>query len=238
MNLNRVSVIQFLINKYNYKNYLEIGVHMGKSFLPIKCKKKIGVDPEFKISINEKRRWLFKNFSNRNNVYFEMKSDDFFLEKRNFFENFGKVDIVLVDGLHTFRATLNDTLNSIKILSGNGVIICHDCFPPHEAAAIIAEDVTAATRKGIRLPDWTGEWCGDSWKCIAYLLKKYPTQLKVQVLDVDYGLGIIKVLENDNLDLKIDEKIFSEIDSLTYTDLVKNHQNLVNLVNKEMYKQI
>lgn len=52
--VDRISLINYLINKYNFSTYLEIGVQKGKSFFPIKCKKKIGVDPYLKIDNKEK----------------------------------------------------------------------------------------------------------------------------------------------------------------------------------------
>ena len=44
--MKRTDIIQSLINKTSAENYLEIGVSAGENFRDIKCKNKVGVDPE------------------------------------------------------------------------------------------------------------------------------------------------------------------------------------------------
>ena len=80
--MDRISVNQYLINKYDYNTYLEIGVQRGLSFLPIRCKKKVAVDPMFLISWKDKIKWNYKNFCNLKNSYFETTSDDFFFHSK------------------------------------------------------------------------------------------------------------------------------------------------------------
>ena len=61
---NRIDLIQKMINKLNAKIYLEIGVFNGFSFLNVKCQKKIGVDPIFKINTTKKIESFFNNLTN------------------------------------------------------------------------------------------------------------------------------------------------------------------------------
>ena len=44
-NIYRWDLIQHIINKYNFQNYLEIGCDKDQSFSKIKIKNKVGVDP-------------------------------------------------------------------------------------------------------------------------------------------------------------------------------------------------
>lgn len=229
--MNRVILIQLLIKKYGYSNYLEIGTQEGKSFFPIRCRKKTAVDPYFKISNKERIKWILKNPYNLRAQFFELTSDNFFLTKKKFLNQNRKLDIALIDGLHTFSATLNDVLNCLKFLQKNGTIIMHDCFPPHKAAAIEAESESEAEKKGKDFPSWTGEWCGDSWKAIAYLRKNYPGKIEAYVLDMDYGLGIVKIVDSD-LNLKIDQELYKKIESLTYEDLLSDPEKWIGLRDK------
>ncbi len=101
---SRTEIIQKIINKKNYKNYLEIGCDNDENFSQINIENKIGVDP-------------LKGGTLR------MTSDDFFKEnKKNF-------DIIFLDGLHTYEQTIQDIDNSLKCINKDGVILIHDCLP-------------------------------------------------------------------------------------------------------------
>ena len=101
---SRFEIIQKIIDKKKYENYLEIGCDQDSNFSKIKIKNKIGVDP----------------LSGGN---LKMKSDDFFIQNKIIF------DCIFVDGLHTYEQVREDILNSIKFLDPSGVIIVHDCLP-------------------------------------------------------------------------------------------------------------
>ena len=101
---SRTEIIQKIIDRKNYKDYLEIGCDNDENFSKINVQNKIGVDP-------------LKGGTLR------MTSDDFF--KKNEI-NF---DVVFLDGLHTYEQTIKDINNSLKFLKKNGVILIHDCLP-------------------------------------------------------------------------------------------------------------
>jgi len=100
----RWDLIDYLIKKYDYKDYLEIGCDRDQLFSRIKLENKIGVDP----------------YSGGN---VRKTSDDFFLENNKTF------DLVFIDGLHTYAQVKKDILNSVKFLNINGIILVHDCLP-------------------------------------------------------------------------------------------------------------
>jgi len=100
----RWDLIDYLIKKYDYKDYLEIGCDRDQLFSRVNLENKIGVDP----------------YSGGN---IRKTSDDFFINNNKTF------DLVFIDGLHTYTQVKKDILNSIKFLNTNGIILVHDCLP-------------------------------------------------------------------------------------------------------------
>ena len=103
-NFYRWDLIEYLIKKNNYKNYLEIGCDKNQLFSKVNINNKIGVDP---VSGGNVRK----------------TSDDFFKENKSGF------DIVFIDGLHTYEQVKKDILNSVNCLLDEGIILVHDCMP-------------------------------------------------------------------------------------------------------------
>ena len=104
LNYYRWDLIEYLIKKNNYSDYLEIGCDQDQLFSKVKIKNKTGVDP-----------------SNGGNV--KKTSDDFFKDNKD------KFDIVFIDGLHIYDQVKRDILNSVDCLKENGIILVHDCMP-------------------------------------------------------------------------------------------------------------
>ncbi len=103
-NFDRVDLINYLINKHNYTDYLEIGCDKDQLFSKINLKNKVGVDPVSGGNVRE-------------------TSDEFFLK------NSKKFDIIFIDGLHVYKQVKKDIINSIKFLKEKGIILVHDCMP-------------------------------------------------------------------------------------------------------------
>lgn len=231
--MNRIELIGKIIEDKKSSTYLEIGIYRGASFFPVKCKNKIAVDPYMKISWKGKIVRIFQNPYNFRNRYFEITSDKFFESKaQRIFKKTG-VDIVLIDGLHTFEASLKDVLNSLKYLNSNGTIIMHDCYPPHKAAATPAASFQDAKQKNIK--GWTGQWCGDVWKTIVYLKEKYPHNLVVCVLNSDFGLGVINIISPIESELEIDKDLFQKVNSLEYESVFANPHKALGLKEPQEY---
>jgi hypothetical protein len=227
--MNRVTVVQKIIDNTKAKTYLEIGVLAGDTFLRIKIKNKWGVDPNFEIESLKKIRYYFKNPFNIFSEYFNMDSDTFFAKEDARLAGCG-VDVALIDGLHTFSQSLKDVENTLKYLNENGVIILHDCNPSSEAAAIPAQSISEVQK--INPPGFNGVWNGDVWKTIAYL-RVTRKDLRVFVLDCDFGLGIITKEAPENM-LKYSAE---EVRKLSYRDLSKDRQSLLNLKDVSYFKE-
>ena len=101
---SRTAIIQEIINKKNYKSYLEVGCDNDENFSKIQIESKIGIDP-------------LKGGTLR------MTSDEFFINNHQSF------DIIFLDGLHTYEQTIKDIDNGLRFLNTNGVILIHDCLP-------------------------------------------------------------------------------------------------------------
>ena len=100
----RLSIVQEIINKKNYENYLEIGCFDNELFNHINCKKKVGVDPVSGGTIRD-------------------TSDNFFKTNNE------KFDCIFIDGLHKYSQVKKDIQNSLNFLNNDGIILLHDCLP-------------------------------------------------------------------------------------------------------------
>lgn len=218
--MNRTEVIQRILDRKNAPAYLEIGAGDGGNFFRIRARQKVVVDPRFTFSKLNRIRWNIQNLDNVGATYCECTSDGYFSTVSSAL----RFDVVFIDGLHTYAQSLRDVLNSLKALNENGIILLHDCNPPHPSAAHPA--ISSQHAAELKPSGWTGEWCGDVWKTICFLRNK-RTDLNVFVLDCDYGIGIVtKGKPEAPLDLG------KEPDALTYEDLARDRTNFLNLKNE------
>jgi|694.fasta_scaffold05187_7 hypothetical protein len=111
MEKKRDQVINFLIDLFKYKDYLEIGIQYRQCWDYINCENKTGVEP---IHIHEDDRIL------------HMNSDQFFEKNLKLF------DIVFIDGDHNYEQVIKDIRNAKKFLKNGGSIVLHDSNPPDE----------------------------------------------------------------------------------------------------------
>lgn len=159
----RVDLINFLIKKYQYINYLEIGVRDGSTFRQIKAPHKDGVDPGIECN-------------NPPEVNYPITSNDFFNLIKDHPEI--KYDIIFIDGLHLWEQVDKDINNSLKHLTDNGTIILHDCNPLKKEHQV---------RKFIPGTCWNG----DVWKAILKHRIENPN-IQITTINTDHGLGIIQ----------------------------------------------
>lgn len=169
--MNRTELINKLIRKNKYSSYLEIGLDSGSNYLEIQCAEKESVDPFFPEDHNGwdmgMKNGLPPHIARL--LTYRMTSDDFFNKCDR------KYDIIFIDGLHTEEQVGKDIVNSLRHLNEGGIIVVHDCLPQSEAAQ--------------RVPRIQSEWNGDVWKAIVELTKE---GLGIEVVDCDYGVGLIK----------------------------------------------
>jgi len=108
-------LLNALIEKYNLKSYLELGVQTPEqNFDKINVRHKVGVDPE----VTAPR-------------VFTGTSDNFFSWNT---ENY---DLIFIDGLHHADQVKRDFENSLRCLTDNGFIVIHDVLPENEAGTLV-----------------------------------------------------------------------------------------------------
>lgn len=227
--MNRIELIQKLVDAKGYKRYLEIGVLRGECFLNLTgLKTMIAVDPNFLIGRKKRISLFLENFYGRRTLFIRKESDHFFKNHTSLLKK--GIDIALIDGLHTYEQAYTDVMNTLKYLSPGGIIVMHDCFPPHEAASVKAASYEDAIK--MEPEGWNGEWCGDVWKAIVRMRSEH-SDLDASVINADFGLGIVRAKRPDYNMLNLSE---SEIDRLSYGDLISNKRELVGLTEVEVIR--
>jgi hypothetical protein len=143
---------------------------------------------------------------------YKMESDEFFNHHIK-----EKYDIVFVDGLHIFEQVHRDIMNSLDNLNDGGIIVVHDCNP-----------VTEITQRRNRANP--GAWHGDVWKSIVKLRVENP-DLEVYTVDTDEGCGIIRVGNQELLEVNDKEDVYD----FNYLD--SNRELALNLISVNEFKE-
>jgi hypothetical protein len=214
--MNRLTVIQTLIDQKKLKNYLEIGVFNGHVFFRVKTGSKIAVDPQFRFDTSRKIGKLFVNPYNLVNRYFEKTSDDFFRDDAPGLFEEKMIQISLVDGMHEYAYALKDVENILNYMTDDAVIVLHDCNPATKEMAISFDEWKAI--------DYNSKWNGDVWKAILHL-RSLRSDVTAFVLDCDFGLGVVVKKKNDH-PLPFTK---ADIDRFTYEDLAANRETWLGL---------
>jgi len=205
--MERYDIINFLIEKYSFENYLEIGVRNPEEcFNRILCRVKHSVDPGCE--------------SENNLAEYKYTSDSFFrlLENGELnLPNLYKWDIIFIDGLHISDQVERDVLNSLNHLSEDGFVILHDCNPPELWLA----------REDYLINGVAEGWNGTVWKVI-YKLRATRPDLFVCTVDTDWGIGIIK--RGNQRCCEFDNSFYE------YRKFEKDRKNNLNLISVEEFK--
>lgn len=158
----RWDVINFLIAKYGYKTYLEVGVRRNACFDKVKAPIKHGVDPFCEAT-------------------FKMTSDEFFESKPNTY------DIIFIDGWHSEEQADKDIIGALSRLNLGGTIALHDTEPFKESAA--QNEPPGIVIRGAYGGE--GGWNGGVWRSFVKLRCSKP-HLYMCVIRCDCGIGIIR----------------------------------------------
>lgn len=176
----RWDVINHLIEKNNYKTYLEIGYFQGWSFDNVICQQKEAVDPNpLKNEAQAAAPYTALLAASTTSYAYlhKLTSDMFFLRQ----PMDSKWDIIFIDGLHEAKQVTKDIENSLKHLSPKGTIVLHDCNPPKYEHTTTGID---------------GCWTGDAYKALlrfrGYNNSQYPNPYHIYTIDTDWGIGIIQ----------------------------------------------
>ena len=172
--MDHVDIINYLIEKYNYKTYLEIGLGTAGNYIRVNCQYKECVDPyNHYLDANEEE--AVNRFIEENILTYKMTSDELF----DSIDKTKKWDLIFIDGLHIEEQVDKDIINSLKHLNKGGRIVIHDCLPE-------CEEHQTEIYEG-------GTWNGTTWKSIPKLALM---GIEYMVIDTDYGCGIVEYKEN------------------------------------------
>lgn len=179
--LTRMQLIQYAIDTLGARTYLEIGVDEGLPFSVVRAPIKIGVDPI------PAQPLVQTELQRQGSSYFAITSDEFFDQHAPKVLATG-VDVVFVDGLHTYQQTYRDIRNALRFLNPGGVVLVHDCLPASADEARVASSYEEVRR--LNGPGWSGAWTGDGWKAIV-AVRSGHTPAQACVLNCDHGVGVI-----------------------------------------------
>ncbi len=160
--VKRFHIINYLIEKYRFKRYLEIGVFTGENIRQIKVEFKEGLDPGAEGVILPE-------------VNYPITSDQFFELIKDYPEM--KYDIIFIDGLHEYSQVRKDIQNCLKHVRPNGFVLLHDCNPASYESQLPERKTVA--------------WNGDVWRAIVQFRANNP-HFESGVIDTDFGVGFIK----------------------------------------------
>lgn len=161
---NHTQLLNYLVEKYNLKSYLEIGVqNPANNFYKIKAEIKFGVDPEIQPKVD---------LANCTSDEFFEKIMPLMIEKHGR-EQF--IDICFIDGLHHADQVKRDFENSLRCLNDGGFIVLHDTLPEDEEGSLV--------------PRQTKQWWGDVYK-FAFKLNEYDG-IKFKTVNMDCGCTVV-----------------------------------------------
>lgn len=134
-------------------------------------------------------------------VSFAGTSDEFFEHNTESF------DLIFIDGLHHHGQAYKDALNALDSMNVGGTVVMHDCLPPTKDAQEVPQDGRFI-------------WTGDVWR--AYLQLREIKELYMEVIDTDFGVGIIQQGEQ----VPLPPYTYRD---MTYEAFIENKAGLLNL---------
>lgn len=205
-------VIAYFYNKYNPTNVLFIRTPTTGAWFDNLLLKQKKIDRIlYKTNIKTKTI-CHKSTKILNNS--DLKS---YIELKN-----KKYDLIGLDGFHTYTQSKLDLELLSSFLSDDGIIICHDCFPPH---------VDWANSEYV-----SGNWCGQSYLAFIEFSYNHP-EFFYCLINSDTGIGIIskKMIETFSHDFNRENqlKLINLINKGTvepYEFFKQNCSNLMNII--------
>jgi hypothetical protein len=151
--------------------------------------------------------------------FYQLTSDVFFAGAADMLARTG-IDVAFVDGLHEWRQAVRDVEACLAHLNEGGVVVMHDCLPTKAIYATPADQLETARQS----PEWDGTWTGDVWKAAVWL-RASRDDLRVCVLDCDWGLGLITRGTPESMLAYTD----AEIAAMSFDDFRARRTEILNL---------
>lgn len=203
--MNRIDIINYLIEQNGYESYLEIGVDTGECYKKVECKEKYCVDP---YESGDNGVYLYpQDVQVPEFLTWRMTSDELFASTDQ------KFDIIFIDGMHTEEFAGRDIINGLKHLNPGGKIVVHDCIPINYEAQLVPQQKP-------------GGWNGNVWKAITMLKLK---GIEFSTVNTDQGCCVIDYFDNP------ETLTFLDKSPLEYWDLLCNIYSLLNVITPEHF---
>lgn len=190
--MGRHAFLRELHERLRPRNYLEIGVNLGRSLGAASCPS-VGVDPGYRITAD---------ITCPVRLY-RTTSDDYF-ESNDPRDVFGgqPVDLAFIDGMHLSEFVYRDFVNVERVCGPASVVVLDDMLP---------RDVDEAARDR-----HSGAWAGDVYKVAEILRRRRPDLVLVELNTEPTGTVLVLGLdpESDGLAAAYD----SELDYLLAPD--------------------
>lgn len=180
-----------------------------------------------KLFVNDENITRIMYFTNKTSNYTKPHKSSIIVSSENFSNTIKtlntKYDLICIDPFHEYYESNRDFTLLGELLSSNGILISHDCFPP-------TKDMATPKYKN-------GSWCGETY--IAFINFAYNNpNYYYTILNIDTGIGIISKNKFDNIletnlnttkqeKLLVLHKNFENI----YDNFVENSSDLINVKN-------
>jgi hypothetical protein len=132
-----------------------------------------------------------------------------------------KFDLICIDPFHEYIESYRDFMLLPSMLSDNGILVSHDCFPPS---------------KNMSVPKYIcGNWCGETYLAFVAIANKY-TNMFYGILNIDTGIGIMSKLQfelltnNCNKDKQEQLLLLHSNFNDAYTYFVENSKDVINAI--------
>ena len=162
-----------LASALDCRNYLEIGVFEGETFLHVDVASRTGVDPLFRFD------WRSQHNSEGVRLY-ECTSDAFFQD----LAPSTRYDLIFIDGLHTFEQTYRDILHALRHSHAGTVIAIDDTIPSDVYSTCRNQQECYELRQNYAASK-DRRWHGDTYKIVP-LIAAFNNDLSLVTL-IDGG---------------------------------------------------
>jgi hypothetical protein len=139
--------------------YLEVGVSLGRTFEQVTVPFRWGVDPHARFDVHHLPHGV---------IFSPLESDRFFDRLP---EN-QKFDLVFLDGLHEWRQTYRDLLNTLDHTPDHAIILIDDVVPDDEWSAIPDQALAIEKKRAAGKTDH--RWQGDVFKVVLAIAAHHP----------------------------------------------------------------
>lgn len=214
---NRGTFIKDIIEEFEFKKYLEIGLSHNP-IAPYRILDKVKV----KHSIDTDETTGADFIMTSDNFFKSLKSGDFISKG---IEKDYKWDLIFIDGNHYATQVYADLINAHDHLSDNGVIVMHDVLPHDYYRTLEVPIPINYENKQMFIPVMQ---C-DAWKVIHFCLKNHSNMNVCTAPENEGGLGIItKNRLNDRLLLPPEHNRFFQ-----FTEMKNDIEINMNVVSSD-----